>query len=460
MLHAFARITPSDERIRVALKFSDLPHAVYVLSRIEGVADPRGFDVEHIVPPAPHDGWSGDGVRAWSDYSEDEQNSHRALAGTLGNLTLLEEPLAARVFGAPFPDKRDVYRRSRVDENTALAGLGAWNTASIAERTAALTDAFVQIWRRPAVVEIDDDGLTPILDAVRRRGWPAGWDREFDYVEYRGERWDVPDVKYLFNRVFRRGWTDTREALDAFNARNGGPIYDAQAWNGPVGPARREPFPLHGLGLEVHDGRGAGAAFGVGARRGSVREVLLHRERDVMTTISAGPVLRRRMMDLTLEEHTLTVPLVWSDPADTRTIDVFASVVTREGGEDLPYLVFLQGGPGSEAPRAMHAPASPAWLDQALAHYRVVMLDQRGTGRSTPVGDGILERRHGGGRRAPHPPARRRDRARLRGDARAPGSRDLERAGAVVRRVHDPGVPVHGLGVAGSRVHHRRSQHA
>jgi len=107
-------------------------------------------------------------------------------------------------------------------------------------------------------------------------------------------------------------------------------------------------------------------------------------------TISAAPVLRRRMMDLTLEEHTLTVPLVWSDPADARTIDVFASVVIRPGGEDLPYLVFLQGGPGHEAPRALHAPAGPSWLDQALAHYRVVMIDQRGTGRSTPVSDDIL----------------------------------------------------------------------
>ncbi|MBN9155908.1 MULTISPECIES: alpha/beta fold hydrolase [unclassified Microbacterium] len=109
-------------------------------------------------------------------------------------------------------------------------------------------------------------------------------------------------------------------------------------------------------------------------------------------TISAAPVLRRRMMDLSIEEHTLTVPLVWSDPADTRTIDVFASVVTRTGGESLPYLVFLQGGPGHEAPRALHAPAGPAWLDQALEHYRVVLIDQRGTGRSTPVSDGILDR--------------------------------------------------------------------
>ncbi|WP_295011027.1 DUF262 domain-containing protein [uncultured Microbacterium sp.] len=229
---AFTRITPSDERVRVALKFTDLPHAAYVLGRIQQVADPSGFDVEHLVPPMPHDGWTGDGVRAWNDYTEDEQNSHRALAGTLGNLTLLEQPLAERVYGASFPDKREVYRRSAVAENATLAGLDAWGTAAIAERTAALTDAFVQIWRRPDLGEIDDDGLTPILDAVRRRGFPTGWEREFDYVEYRGEHWEVYDVKYLFNRVFRRGWTDTREALLAYSAEHGGPIYEAKAWKG------------------------------------------------------------------------------------------------------------------------------------------------------------------------------------------------------------------------------------
>ncbi|KRA25197.1 aminopeptidase [Microbacterium sp. Root61] len=103
-------------------------------------------------------------------------------------------------------------------------------------------------------------------------------------------------------------------------------------------------------------------------------------------------VTTRRMQDLTVHDHILTVPLVWSDPADGRTIDIHAAVVTREGGENLPFLVFLQGGPGHEAPRPFHSPSGPFWLDAALQHYRVVMLDQRGTGLSTPVGDGDLER--------------------------------------------------------------------
>ena len=104
------------------------------------------------------------------------------------------------------------------------------------------------------------------------------------------------------------------------------------------------------------------------------------------------PSTRRSLLDLTIDHHTLTVPLVWSNPADRRTIDIHAAVVTRSGGEALPYLVFLQGGPGNEAPHPFRSPTQPAWLDAALEEYRVVMLDQRGTGRSTPIGDSDLER--------------------------------------------------------------------
>ncbi|MEE2815864.1 MAG: alpha/beta fold hydrolase, partial [Actinomycetota bacterium] len=109
-------------------------------------------------------------------------------------------------------------------------------------------------------------------------------------------------------------------------------------------------------------------------------------------TIGAARTAVRHMQDITVEEHTLTLPLVWGDDADTRTIDVFAAVVSRSGGENLPYLVFLQGGPGHEAPRPFRSPSAPSWLDAALTEYRVVLLDQRGTGRSTPVGDGDLSR--------------------------------------------------------------------
>ena len=101
-------------------------------------------------------------------------------------------------------------------------------------------------------------------------------------------------------------------------------------------------------------------------------------------------VTKKSLGSLQLEDITLTLPLS-EDPADTRNIDVFARIATRAGGEDLPYLVFLQGGPGNEAPRPSLNPLNPNWLAVALEEYRVVMLDQRGTGLSTPVGNDILQ---------------------------------------------------------------------
>ena len=233
LARAIARITPSDERVSAVLKYSELPHAAYVLGRLEGVDEPLDYDVEKLVPAVPADTWSGDGIRSWAEYSDDEQNSLRALAPTLGNLTLLEPRLAERVFGAAYPVKRaEAYARSAIPATRELEEVEVWSSAAITRRTVRLTGDLLRIWARPALPEIDDDGLTPILDAVRRRGWPAGWEREFDYVEYRGERWEVPDVKYLFNRVMRRAWTDTREAALSYCAKHGGPIYREMAWKG------------------------------------------------------------------------------------------------------------------------------------------------------------------------------------------------------------------------------------
>ncbi len=87
---------------------------------------------------------------------------------------------------------------------------------------------------------------------------------------------------------------------------------------------------------------------------------------------------------LTEREH--RIPLDHARP-DGRFITVFTREVADPDGTDRPYLVFLQGGPGFEATRPTSPPSG--WLKRALAEYRVLLLDQRGTGRSTPVGDQI-----------------------------------------------------------------------
>ncbi|MGY4987288.1 alpha/beta fold hydrolase [Streptomyces nigrescens] len=86
----------------------------------------------------------------------------------------------------------------------------------------------------------------------------------------------------------------------------------------------------------------------------------------------------------TTVDHVFTVPLDHSTP-DGEDIQVFAREVVdpARAGERLPWLLYLQGGPGGKSPRPSHG--SPGWLDQALTTHRVLLLDQRGTGRSTPV---------------------------------------------------------------------------
>ena len=90
-----------------------------------------------------------------------------------------------------------------------------------------------------------------------------------------------------------------------------------------------------------------------------------------------------RIPGATLTEREHTVPLDHA-AQDGETITVFTREVAAPGGEDRPYLLFLQGGPGFEASR----PTAPAtgWQKRALKEYRLLLMDQRGTGRSSPVG--------------------------------------------------------------------------
>ena len=87
---------------------------------------------------------------------------------------------------------------------------------------------------------------------------------------------------------------------------------------------------------------------------------------------------------LTEREH--VVPLDHARP-DGPTITVFTREVADPDGSEKPYLLFLQGGPGFEAMRPTSPPSG--WMTRALTDYRVLLLDQRGTGRSTPVGTAI-----------------------------------------------------------------------
>ena len=126
---------------------------------------------------------------------------------------------------------------------------------------------------------------------------------------------------------------------------------------------------------------------------------------------------------LAVEDHAIDVPLDWRgtsperlagvacaptsalaeasaakrcDPAfEGRSLRLFYRVVCapENEGRDLPYLVFLQGGPGGAGPR-LTSPTSDGWVAEAVRHFRVILPDQRGTGRSSRV-DGATIAREG-----------------------------------------------------------------
>jgi pimeloyl-ACP methyl ester carboxylesterase len=111
--------------------------------------------------------------------------------------------------------------------------------------------------------------------------------------------------------------------------------------------------------------------------------------------------VRYRQPGVVLTDHRFTVPLDHADP-DGETIELFAREAVasdRADAGDLPWLVYLQGGPGFGADRVV---GRQSWLGRALREFRVLLLDQRGTGASTPVNRQTLPLRGGPEQQADH----------------------------------------------------------
>jgi pimeloyl-ACP methyl ester carboxylesterase len=92
--------------------------------------------------------------------------------------------------------------------------------------------------------------------------------------------------------------------------------------------------------------------------------------------------LSARSSTASTRDHFFAVPLDYADP-DGEKITLYArEVISRTYQREPGYLLFLQGGPGIEADRPVRI---DGWLGAALQEYKVILLDQRGTGRSTPA---------------------------------------------------------------------------
>ncbi|KAF2144780.1 uncharacterized protein K452DRAFT_306549 [Aplosporella prunicola CBS 121167] len=98
---------------------------------------------------------------------------------------------------------------------------------------------------------------------------------------------------------------------------------------------------------------------------------------------------------LKITEHVFEVPTDWSSPETSRPLRLFARSARKaekpavpSSAEDerkaaqLPFMLFLQGGPGF----GCRSPHEMGWTHQVLERgYQVLCLDQRGTGLSSPL---------------------------------------------------------------------------
>ena len=92
------------------------------------------------------------------------------------------------------------------------------------------------------------------------------------------------------------------------------------------------------------------------------------------------------------------IPRDWTKP-EAGELKLFARSVRKaekpadptteeeENKKQLPWMVYLQGGPGSHCPPPQSFPATQVVLDRG---YQMLFLDQRGTGLSTPVSASTL----------------------------------------------------------------------
>jgi pimeloyl-ACP methyl ester carboxylesterase len=91
-----------------------------------------------------------------------------------------------------------------------------------------------------------------------------------------------------------------------------------------------------------------------------------------------------KLPGLVLTGHEFEIPLDHEEP-DGEKITVFAREVVsiaNANRDNMPWLIFFQGGPGFPSPRPT---SKGGWLNRALQDYRVLFLDQRGTGLSSPI---------------------------------------------------------------------------
>lgn len=160
---AASTLWPSDEEFEESLRTEPLYRTVQarrvlpLLSALntfatgpfaEEVEIKSSLSVEHVLP-------QGAAAEHWPlevGVAEDEGSAlaRRArLLHTLGNLTLVTQPLNSSVSNGPYSDKRRDFKQSVLTLNRYFDGVERWDEAAIERRGVLLAEAALRVWPRP-----------------------------------------------------------------------------------------------------------------------------------------------------------------------------------------------------------------------------------------------------------------------------------------------------------------------
>ena len=87
--------------------------------------------------------------------------------------------------------------------------------------------------------------------------------------------------------------------------------------------------------------------------------------------------------NLIITDYNFRAPLDYGSQ-NGENISIFVRRVSRKENskKSMPCLIFFQGGPGYESPRPL---SDSGWIKTASEVYDVILIDQRGTGLSSPI---------------------------------------------------------------------------
>jgi hypothetical protein len=114
---------------------------------------PDGLTVEHVLPQSyTPDNWPFPADHPEGEFGETKERRRTRFLYSLGNLTLLTQPMNSTVSNGPFRTKRPEIAKSLLLLNAYFQGFDdedSWDERDIAERGGALGDTALKVWPRP-----------------------------------------------------------------------------------------------------------------------------------------------------------------------------------------------------------------------------------------------------------------------------------------------------------------------